>query len=302
MTARGGSTDPRSGPGPGGRGAPGDSDDSREHTRGEGGDRASLSLVVITRDEEEALPGCLESVPFADEIVVVDDRSGDATRDVARRYTDEVHVRELDRFGYQKQYAIEQATGDWILCLDADERPNDQLREAIRAILREDDPDVHGYFVRRLTRLGGRPVRHSGWYKCSHLRLFRRGRARYLNRRVHEYAVLDEPDRSECLPGHLEHGDYPQGDALADKQRRYARLAAEDWYDMGRRVSWLSAPFWFVLRPLSVVLRKLFGQLGLLDGVAGLRIAWMAMRADLRASRHLWTLTRERREESPGFY
>ena len=95
----------------------------------------TLTVVVITRNEEDNLADCLDSVAFANEIVVVDDGSTDSTREIAARYTDKVFSRELDRFGRQKQFAIEQATRDWILVLDADERLSKRLAESIGAKL-----------------------------------------------------------------------------------------------------------------------------------------------------------------------
>lgn len=263
---------------------------------------ATLSVVVITRNEEDNLAACLDTVPFADEIVVVDDHSTDRTREIAARYTDRVLVRELDRFGRQKQFAIEQATGDWILALDADERVGDDLAASIGEAVRRDDPAVYGYRVRRLTWLFGEPVDYSGWYKCSHLRLFRNGRARYTDRRVHEYPVLADPSRSECLPGHLEHHTYESEDDYLAKLDRYTRLAAEDWFDAGRRVHWMSAPWYLVTVPAAAFVRELVLERGYRGGRTGLRIATMSARAAYRTSRRLWELTRERARDAPGFY
>lgn len=256
---------------------------------------ASLSVVVITRNEEDSLAACLDSVPFADEVVVVDDESTDRTREVAARYTDRVFTRKLDRFGRQKQFAIEQATGDWILVLDADERMDRRLAAAVRDAVQGDDPRIDGYLVRRLTWLFGEPVDFSGWYKCSHLRLFRSGKARYVDRRVHEYAVLEEPSRSACLPGHLEHHTYEnEADYLA-KLDRYTRLAAEDWFDAGRRVRALNAIWYFVVVPKAAFFREYVLQGGFRGGATGVRIALMSARASLRTAWQLWRICRERR-------
>lgn len=261
-----------------------------------------LSVVVITRNEAGNLAECLDTVPFADEIVVVDDRSTDATREIARRYTERVLTRELDRFGRQKQFAIEQATGDWVLALDADERVTPELAAGIRAALVRDDPAVDGYKLRRLTWLFGRPVTCSGWYKCSHLRLFRRGRAHYVDRRVHEFAVLQDPGRVGALPGHLEHHTYADETEYLAKLQRYTRLAAEDWYDAGRRIHVLNAVWYLLIVPAAAFLRELVVQGGYRGGRTGLRIAVMSARADYLTARCLWALMRERRGRDPGFY
>lgn len=287
----------------------------------------TLSVVVITRNEQDNLAPCLDTVPFADEIVIVDDYSEDATLEVARRYTDRIFTRRLERFGRQKQFAIEQARSDWILVLDADERVTPELAEEIAAVLAADgggtsatgpsaaeasaagasaagasDGDADGYYLRRLTWLHDKPVDFSGWYKCSHLRLFRRGRARYVDRRVHEYPELEDPARAARLNHEIEHFTYGSEHEYVAKLERYTRLAAEDWYDAGRRANWLSAPWYFVIVPAAAWLREFVVQKGYRGGRLGFRIACMSARADLETARQLWRVTRDRRSDAPEFY
>ena len=252
----------------------------------------TLTVVVITRNEEDNLADCLDSVPFANEIVVVDDGSTDATLEIAARYTDNVLSRELDRFGRQKQFAIEQATRDWILVLDADERVTEELAESIRLVLRSGEPAVDGYLLRRRTWLFDRPVTCTGWYKYAHLRLFRRGSARYSDRRVHEYPVLDDPARCDRLEGDLDHFTYASVDEYREKLDRYSRLAAADWFDAGRRVNLLTAPWWYVVVPLAAFAREFVVQGGWRGGTMGWRIAAMSRRSALRTVRHLHRLSR----------
>jgi len=259
-----------------------------------GEDAPTLSLVVITRNEAESLADCLRSVPFADEIVVVDDDSTDGTPEIARSLGARVLTRTLDRFGRQKQFAIEQARGAWILVLDADERLSADLAEAIEKVARGGDPGVDGYKMRRLTWLFGEPVDFSGWYKCSHLRLFRRGRAHYVDRRVHEYPVLQDPSREGRLAGHIEHHSYDSLQEYESKLDRYTSLAALDWYDAGRRVSWLTAPWYLGIVPVAAWIREFVVQRGWRGGRVGLRIAGMSARADRMTARRLWALGRER--------
>ncbi|HJO04342.1 MAG TPA: glycosyltransferase family 2 protein [Acidobacteriota bacterium] len=253
---------------------------------------ATLSLVVITRNEEDNLAECLDSAAWCDEIVVVDDDSTDSTREVARRYTDKVHRRTLDRFGRQKQFAIEQATGDWILVLDADERVTDELADGIRQVVEADGAGLDGYRLRRLTWLFGEPVSFAGWYKCVHLRLFRRGSARYVDRRVHEYPELINGGKLGALPGHLDHHTYVDLDEMESKRERYSSLAAADWYDAGRRVNGLTAVWWIGIVPLAAFVREFVVQGGWRGGRTGLRIARMAMLSDYVTVRKLWALSR----------
>lgn len=252
---------------------------------------ATLSVVVITRNEEASLAACLETVAFASEIVVVDDGSTDDTVRVARRFTDRILERSLDRFGRQKQFAIEQARCDWVFVIDADERVTPELAAEIREVVALDDPHIDGYKLRRLTWLFGVPVNFSGWYKCSHLRLFRRGCARFVDRRVHEYPVLLDPSREGRLHQHLEHHTYDSAADYAAKLDRYTTLAAEDWHDAGRRVNLLTAPWFLVIVPVAAFLREFVVQGGYRGGRTGLRIAAMSARADWMTARRLWKLS-----------
>ena len=247
---------------------------------------ATLSVVVITRNEERNLGACLDSVGFADEIIVVDDQSTDATRQIAARYTDKVFSRPLDRFGRQKQFAIEQATGDWVLVLDADERVTEALAEEIRGLLECDAPAYDGYKLRRRSWLDGVPVEFSTWYKASHLRLFRRGCARYVDRRVHEYPLLLRPDKCGSLRAPLEHYTWQSAGQYRAKFERYARLAAQDWYDAGRRCRGLTLPWYLVAVPMASFLRELIVYRGILGGRVGWRIACMSAHAPGRSTPH----------------
>jgi glycosyltransferase involved in cell wall biosynthesis len=261
----------------------------------------TLSVVVITRNEEDNLAACLDTVPFADEVVVVDDHSTDRTPEIAARYTDKVLTRKLDRFGRQKQFAIEQATSDWILVLDADERVSPELAESIRAVLEGGGvPDAAGYLLRRRTWLFDRPVTFTGWYKYAHLRLFRRDAARYNDRRVHEFPVLAGPGPCGRLPGDLEHFTYASVDEYRDKLQRYSRLAAADWYDAGRRVNGFTAPWWLVAVPLAAFVREFVVQGGWRGGATGWRIAAMARRSAGLTARYLRQLTRNGPTEAPA--
>lgn len=251
----------------------------------------TLTVVVITRNEEDNLADCLDSVPFADEVVVVDDGSTDGTREIAARYTDKVFSRKLDRFGRQKQFAIEQATCDWILVLDADERVSEQLAESLWEVLESGASEVDGYLLRRRTWLFDQPVTYTGWYKFAHLRMFRRGSAHFVDRRVHEYPVLDVPARQARLVGDLDHFTYASIDEYRDKLDRYSRLAAADWFDAGRRVNWLTAPWWYGAVPLAAFVREFVVQGGWRGGATGWQIASMSRRAALLTASYLRRLT-----------
>lgn len=177
-----------------------------------------LSVVVVTRDEEERIRTCLESVAWADELIVVDAESQDKTAAIARELTDHVLVRPWPGFALQKNFGLEQARGAWILSLDADETVSPALRDEIEAVVRRDGP-CDGYAVPRRNIFWGRWVRHGGLYPDWQVRLFRRGRGRFSARAVHESVQVD--GAVGRLAGHLEHRSY------RDTRLAPARVVAE---------------------------------------------------------------------------
>jgi len=187
--------------------------------------RLRLSVVVVTRNEEERLRACLEAVVWADEIVVVDAESEDKTVAIAQEFTDRVVVRPWPGYAAQKNTALDLATGDWMLSLDADEVVSPELRAEIARVLASDGP-ADGYTVPRRNIFWGRWVRHGGLYPDRQLRLFRRGRGRFEARAVHESVRVD--GRVAPVDGHLEHRSYRDVSDFLMRADRYSTLAADD--------------------------------------------------------------------------
>lgn len=225
-----------------------------------------LSVCLITANEEERLRPCLESVAWADEVVVVDAESTDKTALVAREFTDHVHIRPWPGFAVQKNFGLDQATGDWILSVDADEWVTPELRARIEAVLRADGP-ADGYSVPRKNIFWGRWVRHGRLYPDWQLRLFRRGRGRFADREVHESVRVE--GRVARLEAPLLHVSYRDLSDCLTRFDRYSTLAAEDWIRRGRRVG---APD-LVLRPLGRFLSMYVLHRGFLDGWRGFVLA-----------------------------
>ena len=148
-----------------------------------------VSVTIIAWNEEDRLKGCLESVGWADEIIVIDAESTDKTVQVAREFTDKIWVRPWPGFAAQKNFALELAEGEWILSLDADERVTPELRSRIDAIVRANGP-ADGYSIPRRNLFWGAWVRHGGLYPDYQLRLFRRGAGRFVDSAVHESVTV----------------------------------------------------------------------------------------------------------------
>ncbi len=223
----------------------------------------SLSLIVITRDAAQELPDCLASAGFAEETIVVDSGSHDDTVAVARSLGARVIEQSWLGFGPQKNFAVGQASHDWVLCLDADERVTPELGAAIRAVLARGAPAESAYACARRNRFLGRWLAHGEGYPDWNLRLFDRRRARWTDDPVHEHVVTD--GRVGRLSGDLEHWSAESIESYVAKQNRYTSLQAQAMHARGERAGRLV----IVLSPAARFLRFYVFRLGFLDGVAG---------------------------------
>jgi glycosyltransferase involved in cell wall biosynthesis len=260
---------------------------SKPGKAGDAARRASLAVVVITLDEEERLRRCLESAAWADEIVVVDAGSGDKTIQVAREFTDRVVVRPWPGFAAQKNFALDQASADWVLSLDADEEVSPELRAEIEAVLAAAGP-ADGYAVPRRNVFLGQWIRHGGLYPDWQVRLFRRGRGRFVAREVHESVRVD--GRRSRLRGHLVHRSYRDVADFIDRANRYSTLAADEQAAGGRRVTVAD----LALRPLGRFLSMYVLRRGFLDGRAGLLLAGLYAYYVFIRTAKVWERTRRR--------
>jgi len=229
---------------------------------------ADVSVVMIAKNEASRIRLCLESVRWADELVVVDGGSGDGTPEICREYGARVFAREMTAgFGEQKNFAVAQATRPWVLSLDADEVVTEPLRRQIEDVVRRADA-CDGYRIPRLTWFLGRPIRRCGWYPAPVLRLFRRGRGRFNDALVHEEVVV--AGRLGDLDADLLHHSY---DSIADHLRKldlYTGLDARMLARRGVRLTAGSAPWLFVVKPLLSFVRRYVGQGGFREGRHGL--------------------------------
>lgn len=229
----------------------------------------SLSVVIITYNEEANALDCLESCSFADEIVVVDSFSTDRTVELCRRYTDRVIQEKWRGFGRQKNFAIDQAKGPWIFNLDADERITPGLRAEIESIVEADALEPAGYYVARQNFFGERWVRHCGWYPDHNLRLFRKGMGRFNERAVHESVELVNSARAGYLDNPIEHHTYASISDFMQRLERYTTLAAEEAHKAGKRCTMADLTF----RPAFTFLKMYLLRKGFLEGSLGFTLS-----------------------------
>ena len=247
-----------------------------------------LSVCVICCNEEAELPRCLDSVAFADElVVVVDAKSTDRSETIARGRADRVEVRPYDGDIEQKSYCTSLATGDWVLVIDPDEVMRPELATSVRAALDADKPGIGGYELDRLTWYLGRWIRHGDFYPDWTLRLFRRSGHRWSGLNPHGRIEVD--GAVERLRGELEHYSYRDvGDHL-DRAQLWSSQAAAAMYADGRRTDLSDLAF----RPLWRFARGYFLKRGFLDGMPGFVIASInAFYVFLKYAK-LWELRRE---------
>lgn len=232
---------------------------------------ASLSVIVITKNEAANIRDCLASVAWADEIVVVDSNSTDETVAIAREMGAKVYVHaDWPGFGPQKNRALDYASCEWVFSIDADERVTDPLRVEIEQAMKAGDAD--GYFCPRLSQFCGTFIHHSGWYPDYVLRLFRRTAGRFSDSLVHESVLLE--GKTARLGTPLLHYSYLTREDVERKVEHYSSAAARQMFESGRKSGGMDA----ALRGGWALLRTYLLRLGVLDGRAGWEIAVMNAR------------------------
>ena len=224
--------------------------------------RAPLSAVLITRNAAAVLEACLRSLDFADDIVVVDSASTDGTPDIAARLGARVVQKEWLGYGLQKQFAVEQAKHDWVLCVDADERVSPPLAASIRAAVAAPISPV--YRMARRNRFLGRWLSHGEGYPDWSPRLFNRLNARWSDDLVHEKVLFAVTPGT--LQGDLMHDSSDDLATYLERQNRYTTLAARQAFERGRGAGILQLLFSPVVRFFKFYIFRL----GFLDGMPGL--------------------------------
>lgn len=253
-------------------------------------ERPRLSACVITLNEADRIDACLDSLAFCDELVVVDSGSTDGTRERAAAKGARVLDHVFEGYRAQKDFAVQTARNDWVLCLDADERVTPTLRASIERVRDGGFSGCSGYRFARLTQYFGAPLRHGNAYPDRVMRLFDRRCGGWRGKReIHEHASVD--GTVVTLAGDLGHDAYRSlGDQL-DRLERYARLMALHQHAHGRRASIAAIiinPFWRFLR--GYVLRG-----GFLDGWRGLVYAYVEANYVRQKFIMLWLVERGHR-------
>lgn len=246
---------------------------------------APVSVTLITLNEAAHIAAAIESVSWADEIVVVDSGSTDDTVAIARRFTDRVLVREWPGYVAQKNFAASMARNDWVLSLDADERVSPQLRHEIARVLAT-NPEVTGFRMPRVTWYLGRWIRSTDWYPDYQLRLYDRRVARWEGRHVHESVRAD--GAVTTLRQELFHYAYRDVADHLDTINRYTTLAARQMADAGRRTRLLD----LAVHPPAAFLRNYLVRGGCREGATGFIVSALNSYYVFLKFAKLWELQR----------
>jgi (heptosyl)LPS beta-1,4-glucosyltransferase len=246
---------------------------------------AEVSVVILTRNEEENIADCLDTVQWADETLVLDSFSDDDTVEIARSKGARVRERPFDNYALQRKAALAMASSDWVFFVDADERATPELAREIRRVVERDDVD--GWWVSRKNYIFGAWIRHAGWYPDYQLRLLRRAKARYDERReVHELVELE--GEAEYLQNPLIHYNYSTVREFRQKQDRYTDYEVRMLLEGGQRAK----PWNFVLQPLRQFHWRYVTLRGYKDGWRGLLLSLLMAYYELVRYCRLWRLQR----------
>ena len=224
-----------------------------------------LSVVISVFNGEKELDDCLRSVSFADEIVIVNNSSTDKTEDVVRKYTDKIFTRPNNpMLNINKNFGFSKATGEWILCLDADERVTPELKKEIQSTINNQQSTINGFWIPRKNIIFGKWIEHTGWYPDHQLRLFRNGEGKFPEKHVHEMIkVIGEMD---YLKSNLLHYNYTTVSQFLTKLNIYVSNEAEQLLSNGYKFMWQDA----IRFPVKEFLSRFFAREGYKDGLHGL--------------------------------
>jgi len=245
-----------------------------------------VSVCIITYNEERNIRECLESVRWADEIVVVDSRSEDRTVEICREYTDRVLLRDFMGHVEQKNLCLDQASHPWVLCIDADERVSPELRDQIQEVLGREAVGADGFVIPRRTFYLGRWIRRGGWYPDAKLRLFRRDRGRWGGENPHDRVEME--GRVAPLSGEILHHTYRDLGHHVEVIDLFSRSSAES-----KKARGVSHPgVRMVVDPPAKFIKAFVLRGGFLDGVPGLVVAVMGAYSVFLKYAKLWELHR----------
>lgn len=251
----------------------------------------TISVVIAAKNEESNIRRCLESVSWADEIVVVDDESSDRTAAIAREFTNKVFVHKSPvNFNLNKNYGADRASGDWILSLDADEVIPEALAEEIKTVMRAPRSGIEGYCLNRRNYFLGQWVRGCNWYPDRILRLYRKGKTAWPEKGLHSEPEIQDKTKVGDLQNDFVHYSYTSMEQYFRKFNQYTSLLARDEYEKGTRITGIHFVLNFFMRPFYWFFKKYVLCRGYRDGFRGFFISLSSALTIFTMYAKLWAL------------
>lgn len=245
-----------------------------------------ITALAITYNEEENVERYFESLSFADEIIFVDSQSTDKTIEIAERLGVKVIQRKFDDFSNQRNFAIEQASNDWILFFDLDEIISKDLEIEIKSILKKPNDKV-AFYIRRKFYFMGKLIKYGGWQNDKAIRLFNKHHCRYNGNLVHE--LVQSTGKTGILKNKLDHYSYKNFDNYNDKLNLYSKLQAENLFLLQQKPNL----YHFFIRPTYRFLWQYIFRLGILDGKTGFILAYIHSFSVFKRYLQLWMMYRK---------
>lgn len=228
-----------------------------------------VSVVIVTKDEENNIGDALESVKDFGDIVIVDSFSEDRTVEIGRKYTDRVFQHEWQGYAKQKQMAVDYAKNNWVLILDSDERVTPELKKEISEAIKSNN--YAGYYIPRKNFFLGKWIRHSGWWPDYTLRLFKKDLSFVEQREVHEKVIVKGD--VDYLKNPLEHYTYRSISDYIKKMENYSTLSAKEILIKNPRPSSVFLALKMIISPAFTFIKMFFLKQGFRDGLHGLMLA-----------------------------
>jgi glycosyltransferase involved in cell wall biosynthesis len=226
----------------------------------------TLSVCIVTKDEELNIEETLKTVTFADEIIVVDSHSTDNTVKICKQYTNKIYTNLWQGCGIQKKFALEKASCDWVLILDADERLSVELQKEIQTVIKEKHR-YSGFIIPFQTFYLGKAIKYGDWYNEQHLRLFKRNQGQIIAHYVH--FGLEVTGNIGKLRNRISHNSFPNVESILNKANMYSTLGAKDKLKAGKTANIFTA----ILHGIFTFIRGYIFRLGFLDGKYGFMLA-----------------------------
>ncbi len=248
--------------------------------------KVNLSVVILTKNEENNIESCLSSVhDWADEIIVVDDESTDQTLTIAENYADQILKRKMENEGSHRNWAYQKAKHEWVLSLDADEMVTEELQREIEDNLK--DNDCAAFAIPLRTYIGDYWVKYGGWYPASKIRLFKKTKFRYEEVEVHPRAFVD--GKAGSLTKDIIHKGYPDFEHFLASLNRQTTLEAQKWIRTGQRITTGR----IVRRSVDRFFRTLIRKRSFKDGFMGFMIAYFASLYQVMSFAKYWEMKRK---------